>query len=132
MGGAVYVPDQATYQAELQSAGFSDIVFEELTNVWARWTQLRFEEFEKKREDLAKTQGEARVANMETFYGAVPKLFASGRLGGVRITGIKSDKTGTNGAAILKAGRSVLGRRKPTNEMTREEVAAVLKAEKTV
>ena len=93
--GAAYVPTVEQYRLELESAGFRDVQFEDLSDSWTAFTAKRRDQFLKEKEEHAKIHGEAHAAKMEAFFCVVADLFRGGRLGGCRITGRKVE-SGSN------------------------------------
>lgn len=89
--GAVCAPTVGDYRQHLESVGFVDVEFEDLSAVWTKWTVSRRDRFLSKRARQVELHGEAHVEKMETFYKAPPVLFESGKLGGYRITGRKKE-----------------------------------------
>lgn len=87
--GAVYIPTKEEYAQQLKDLGFVDVEFEDLTGEWQVWTKDRRDSFVNSMAEKIKLFGEAHCVNMEKFYNTVANLFASGRLGGARITGSK-------------------------------------------
>lgn len=74
-----YLPGKAEYVAQLEKAGFADVHFEDVTDVWAEFVHARALEYRKK-------EGEKDFEeNLARFYAAVDGLFAGGEVGGVRI-----------------------------------------------
>jgi len=105
--GAVYVPCQADYKNHLESSGFQNIEFEDLTETWSQWTIGRRNRFLEKRDEHIRMHGEEVYKNMETFYKTVADLFLGGRLAGVRITGSKGKISND-----LETGRSLIKSKK--------------------
>jgi len=131
--GASYVPEsEDVYRKELESCGFYDIEFEDLSSVWTKWTEERRDRFEEGKSSQIALHGEKHVNDMSTFYAAPAALFKSGKLGGVRITGRKkSSEKEIVDDGCLKKGRAIMKVR-DTNGMSRDRVNAILKAQKTV
>ena len=69
--------------------GFVDVHFEDMTEVWTRFTVERERQFLAGRTNFTNLYGESSYMMMEKFYRTVPKMFLGGRLGGVRITARK-------------------------------------------
>ena len=69
--------------------GFVDVHFEDMTEVWTRFTVERERQFLAGRKKFTKLYGKSSYMMMENFYRTVPKMFLGGRLGGVRITARK-------------------------------------------
>lgn len=84
-----YLPTQEQYLKDLQEAGFVDLIFEEVTDLWTPITQERADKFRAQQERHLNLHGAALVANRLQFYDAVAQLFAGGNIGGARITGRK-------------------------------------------
>ena len=87
--GSPYLPTVAEYRSHLESAGFVDVEFESLTPAWFKWAVSRSDQYDAEKEDQIKMHGEKMYLQRSSFYADVKKLFLSGRLGGVRITGRK-------------------------------------------
>ncbi len=86
---ATSVTDWPAYRAELEAAGFTDIEVSPRTEAWRQWTQKRFDAFVEDAERQTAVFGESLVQSRIRFYRTVARLFAGGRLGGLRITGRK-------------------------------------------
>ena len=84
------MPSQDDYGDELMRAGFTDIRLEDLTDDWAAFTNRRLTAYRADRERHLNVHGPAIVAELEDFYDAVDRLFASGKLGGLRVIARKS------------------------------------------
>ncbi|CAD7928554.1 unnamed protein product [Amoebophrya sp. A120] len=126
--GAVCVPTVEEYTKHLTEIGFADVEFEDLTDVWTKWTVARRDRFLAKKSTQVALHGEAHVTKMETFYKAPPQLFESGKLGGYRITGRKppADASGS-----LEAGRKLIAAKK-TNELTVAALETIMDAQQTI
>ena len=71
------LPSKETYVAELTAAGFLDVEFCDMSDVWTRFVTGRTEAY----------RGKADAdPGLLVFYETVSSLFLSGSLGGVRIT----------------------------------------------
>ncbi|KAF4664886.1 hypothetical protein FOL47_004900 [Perkinsus chesapeaki] len=86
MVGALSVTDIQRYKQDLEEAGFVDIEFRSLTEVWTPWAQQRSEDYEATKERQISSVGIDVYTNRSKFYSAVAELFGGGRLGGVSIT----------------------------------------------
>ncbi|MEN9206771.1 MAG: methyltransferase domain-containing protein [Gloeomargarita sp. GMQP_bins_120] len=83
------LPTLEQYQAHLTQAGLGNIAWENVTPLWQTWVQQRFWAFQEKQDDYRRRHGDDLVESYLAFYRAIAKLFAGGRLGGVRIWGQK-------------------------------------------
>lgn len=88
------------YAEDLQKAGFVDIVVEDLSDIWQKWTKARHELYVQLREKTVEEHGEGLYNSRASFYKVIDNLFA-GNLGGCRITGRKPSEL----EARLIAGR---------------------------
>ena len=61
--GAVYVPTVCMYRKQLEEAGFEDVQFEDLTDVWTKWTVIRRDEFLRNREQQVGKGGGLAIWN---------------------------------------------------------------------
>ena len=82
------LPTQSEYTDALQSAGFSNIQFDDNTANWATFVNGRYEAFTTNKVDRVAVLGERTYAALGLFYSSVARLFTEGRLGGTVITGI--------------------------------------------
>ena len=87
--GAPLLPTIDEYRTHLESAGFIDVEFESLTPGWIDWCISRSDQYNASKETQIKTYGEKIFNQRSSFYADVKRLFLSGKLGGVRITGRK-------------------------------------------
>ncbi|OAA37842.1 methyl transferase-like protein [Metarhizium rileyi] len=77
-----YLPSREQYMCDLSSAGFRDVRFDDVTGEWA--------EFVHERAVRCRQEGTTTIeAPLAFFYDTVDALFASGQLGGARITATK-------------------------------------------
>lgn len=74
------------YAADLRTAGLSDIISEDLTEDWAPFATARWHAWRADRASHVQAQGEGAYAAQERFYAVIAQLYASGSLGGVRLT----------------------------------------------
>lgn len=77
------------YLASLQEAGFTNLVFEDLTESWGEFLAKRWSDFQKIKTAKISFHGEETVARLDEFYEVTSELFANRNLGGVRIQGQK-------------------------------------------
>lgn len=75
-----YLPSREQYIGNLTDARFQDVEFEEISDVWAK--------FVRDRASSNRVKGTSE-APLTLFYDTVDALFASGQVGGVRITATK-------------------------------------------
>jgi hypothetical protein len=87
--GSPFLPTIEVYRDHLDAAGFVDVEFEPLTAAWVQWAADRSDQYEASKAEQIKLHGEKVFEQRSSFYGDVKKLFLSGKLGGVRITGRK-------------------------------------------
>lgn len=74
------------YTADLRAAGLTDIVADDLTADWSPFAIARWHAWRQDRAAHIQAQGEGAYAAQERFYAVIAQLFASGSLGGVRLT----------------------------------------------
>ena len=75
------------YAADLRAAGFVDVVATDLTSDWKPFAAERLAAWRAERTAIAARQGEGAWAAQEQFYTAIDRLYRSGSLAGVRMTG---------------------------------------------
>ena len=80
-----YLPDKATYEAQLDAAGFEVVRWQDMSAVWAAFVSERKAAWEAARERHVRVHGEQLYAELTHFYVTVEKLFCGGNLGGVRL-----------------------------------------------
>lgn len=80
-----YLPDAATYEAELKRAGFVIQQFSDMTEPWREFTAKRLHAFRGQRERNVAVHGETITSGLDDFYSTVAALFANGIVGGARI-----------------------------------------------
>lgn len=110
--GAACVPSCERYRAALETAGFVDLEFENISNKWAPWAQERYVQFEETKDKQIAMHGKELFEQRLEFYKVVAGLFASGDLGGVRITGRKASQAGN----ALKKARLEMAAKKRAHE----------------
>ena len=74
------------YAADLRRAGFIDVVATDLTSDWAPYAAERLQAWRDNRVSYTSVHGEGAYAAQELFYAVIARLYASGSLGGVRLT----------------------------------------------
>jgi cyclopropane fatty-acyl-phospholipid synthase-like methyltransferase len=74
------------YMADLLEAGFGELETTDMSVSWAAFCQRRATAFSRGREREARVHGAATAERLETFFATVDRLFASGSLGGLRIS----------------------------------------------
>ncbi|MDX1978525.1 MAG: methyltransferase domain-containing protein [Pseudanabaenaceae cyanobacterium bins.68] len=82
-----YLPSRDRYLADLQAAGYEQIEFEDVTDLWQPWVQHRLEQFVANQAKYESLHGAAMVAAQTKFYGAIAELYQAGNVGGARIWG---------------------------------------------
>lgn len=86
---APYVPDVDTYLSYLENAGFINIEFTDVSEVWTEWVNTRYRKHAENKEENTLLYGDAVFSSRNNLYEETAKLFNSGNLGGMRITGQK-------------------------------------------
>ncbi len=71
---------------EFRTAGFVDIVTCDLTDAWTRWTDVRYDQFQTRRQQFVDLHGREIYDHRIEFYRTVRDLFADGAVRGVRLT----------------------------------------------
>ena len=74
------------YAGDLRRAGFADVVATDLTSDWAPYAAERLQAWRTNHAAYAAIHGEGAYAAQELFYTVIARLYASGSLGGVRLT----------------------------------------------
>ena len=82
-----YLPSRGRYLTDLTAAGFVDLEFEEVTNLWQPWVKGRFDQFVSERDQYLSLHGAEMVNAQTSFYQAIASLFQAGNVGGARIWG---------------------------------------------
>jgi cyclopropane fatty-acyl-phospholipid synthase-like methyltransferase len=77
------------YCATLDDAGFEDIAFEDMSELWGAHVAERLEQYRAGFERHVAVHGGEVVAALDHFYDMVTTMFAGGRLGGVRVVARK-------------------------------------------
>lgn len=90
--GASKVTSELEYREDLESAGFVDIHFTDLTAVWKEWCYFRYQRFIENKAKLVDLHGRATFNARQEFYAVINNLFQNGNLGGARITGRRRGK----------------------------------------
>jgi len=75
----------ADYKADLEAAGFIDVVATDLTPDWAPYAAERLTAWKADHAAYARVHGEAAYAAQDLFYTVIARLYESGSLGGVRL-----------------------------------------------
>jgi len=81
-----YLPDQDTYVADVEAAGFTDVRVTDKTSDWSAFVLDRLARFRAARGDLVARYDEATVDSLDHFYSTVVDLFVGRNLGGLRLT----------------------------------------------
>jgi len=82
-----YLPNREQYIEDLEKAGFTNIEFTDVSELWQPWLQARSEKFAQSRIYYENLFDVDLVNSYSHFYQTVANLFKSGNLGGVRICG---------------------------------------------
>ena len=80
------VTSMAQYAEDLGAAGFASVAPTDLTDDWAPHAAERLVSWRADRPEHARTLGDGAYAAHERFYAVIDRLYASGSLGGVRLT----------------------------------------------
>lgn len=80
-----YVPDPETYKSDLEVAGFTVVMFEDMSKSWTEFTAERLAAFRTRRETNIRINGEDLTYGLEDFYATVAGLYGAGAVGGARI-----------------------------------------------
>lgn len=89
VGTSLPLAAEAEYVKQLETAGFTDIEFSDMSEEWADFVAERHRKYEANRTRHVEVQGQALYDTMLQFYQAMDTLFAGGNLGGVRVTATK-------------------------------------------
>jgi len=95
---------------QFHAAGFEDVVTCDLTEPWTRWTAVRYDRFEDRREQCIDTHGRATYERRAEFYRTVRDLFADGAVRGLRLT---ARTPGPESLALDGRDRTTLSGRDP-------------------
>ena len=93
LGHMLYGQNMASrtqYVMDLQTAGFTDIAFTDMTAPWTGFCRERLATFRAGRERHEAVHGAEVFAALDEFYSTVLMLFEGGNMGGVRVTATKS------------------------------------------
>lgn len=77
----------ADYADELREAGLVEVVSTDLTDDWAPYAAERLQAWRDNHAAYAAAHGEGAWAAQDLFYTVIDRLYRSGSLGGVRLTG---------------------------------------------
>jgi cyclopropane fatty-acyl-phospholipid synthase-like methyltransferase len=73
------------YVGDIQAAGFADVQVTDMSGAWGTFCVGRAAAWRAAAERHTRVHGEPIVQTLDTFFATVARMFASGRLGGVRI-----------------------------------------------
>lgn len=79
------LPSKEEYIQQLESSGFYNINFVEMTSEWTEYVTKRLKQFVETKKGYTAVHGEEAYSGLLDFYTAVATLFNGGNLGGVRI-----------------------------------------------
>ncbi len=80
-----YLPYKDAYVGNLEAAGFTNVDFDDRTDIWRPYVAERVAAWTARRDELVSIHGEAIVDSLAAFYHSVSLLFESTKLGGVRL-----------------------------------------------
>ena len=78
------------YERDIVAAGFDDVVITDVSDVWGAFCAARAASWRADAGRHLRVHGEEIVTMLDRFFTTVARLFASGRLGGVRILARKT------------------------------------------
>ncbi len=78
------------YLASLKSSGFTQLIFEDMTDFWKDFLAKRWSDFQNEKSNKIRIHGQEAVTRLSEFYEITNQLFSNGNLGGVRIHGKKA------------------------------------------
>jgi len=81
-----HLQSKQEYVSDLESAGFMEIQFEDMTDRWQPFVAERLQQFRANREDKVRVHGENVVRALDGFYEVVARLLEGGKLRGTRVT----------------------------------------------
>ena len=84
------IPSREKWIAQLEAAGFQDVTFQDMTDVWTPWVSERAKTYRGNHDRNLRVQGKAITEGMERFYDCVASLFNGGRLGGCIVRAVKA------------------------------------------
>lgn len=88
----VTMTDAEQYARDVAAAGFSNITVTDMSDDWAAFCADRAAAWHADAERHTRVHGERIVQILDRFFTAVARMFASGRLGGVRIVASRVDR----------------------------------------
>ena len=86
---ANYLVSYSDYKKDLITAGFHNILLEDMTTSWSKFTEERYNLYTLDIERHKRVHNPQIVSNMIHFYGFAKRYLAGGKLGGIRILGQK-------------------------------------------
>ena len=86
----VTVTSAESYARDLAAAGFCDVDITDFSDEWGAFCAVRAASWRAEAGRHLRVHGEEIVATLDRFFTAVARLFASGRLGGLRIVARKT------------------------------------------
>ncbi|PPR44422.1 MAG: Glycine/sarcosine/dimethylglycine N-methyltransferase [Alphaproteobacteria bacterium MarineAlpha5_Bin8] len=85
-----YLPDLETYKSEIERSGLKLIDYQDMSEIWAKFTHERNLSYISKKDRHLRVHGKKIYENMNMFYAFMDRCFSQGKLGGIRITAKKS------------------------------------------
>ena len=86
---ANYLVSYNDFTLDLSKAGFSDIISDDMTASWRKFTEDRYNSYRENIERHRRVHNEEIVVNMLNFYDFARRYLSGGKLGGIRIYGQK-------------------------------------------
>ena len=86
---ANHLSNYQTYMSDLKKVGFNLISCQDMSDKWSEYTKDRNATYKKNMERHLGVHGQDIVNNLNAFYSFIDRSFASGKLGGIRVTAQK-------------------------------------------
>ena len=91
MKNEVSIPDggdlvtRQEYEDQVRSVGFEEVVFEDVSEEWTRFTCERRDSWRERKDRHVRVHNLATWESLDTFYSAIVTLFEGNTLGGVKL-----------------------------------------------
>ena len=86
---ANYLVSLSQYETDLKEAGFSNIVIEDMTSSWSKFTKDRYKNYQDNIDRHTRVHNEIIVQNMLYFYSFAMRYLSGGKLAGIRASAKK-------------------------------------------
>ena len=84
------LPTKQEYVSTLKFCGFTEVVWEDMTEEWTLFVTDRLQAFVRGKDRFVSIHGIVTYEHLFSFYRTIALLFAGGHLGGVRLKARKS------------------------------------------